>query len=122
MLQKSLPWQPAIYEHKAALIGRTPIEVACNAAMFAQALLKEYEVYGADFLTVGLDVYNIEAEALGAELTVPGPCELVIGGDTTPVAALLKQTGATILLCDYAADAGAFKAALGDDTGVLLLS
>ena len=264
MLQNSLPWQPAIYEHKAALIDRTPMEVACNAELFAQALLKEYEVYGADFLTVGLDVYNIEAEALGAELTVPGPCEcpdlkgclfsldvlpgqlvlpaipaagrfqllldvakaarrgvpdsvslrvaasgpvtlaaklvgmealvvslcmedghadrllaftteiaehwlvclreqgfdavvfdsmaappmfspdlfsqavlprlqrvmgilaehgqqereLVIGGDTTPVAALLKQTGATILLCDYAADAGAFKASLGDDTGV----
>lgn len=42
----------------------------------------------------------------------------MIGGDTTPVAALLKRTGATILLCDYAADAEAFKAALGDDSEV----
>lgn len=34
-----LRWQPAIYEHKAALIGRTPIGVACNADLFAEALL-----------------------------------------------------------------------------------
>jgi uroporphyrinogen decarboxylase len=257
-----LHWQPAIYEHKATLIGHTPMNVACNADLFVEALLKEYEVYQADYLTVGLDVYNVEAEALGAKLTVPGPyacpdlagqlfslgnlpaeltlpaipgagrfemlldvasavhtklsdrvslrvaasgpitlaaklvgmedlvlslcmengnadrllaftteitkrwllclrqhgCdavifdsmaappmfspdlfkrvvlplhqtlmteladsgqverELVIGGNTTPIAALLKQTGATILLCDCAADAADFSTALGDDT------
>lgn len=97
MQLEKLPWQPAIYEHKAALIGCTPLEVACDADLFVEALLKEHEVYEADFLTVGLDVYNVEAEALGAELTTPG---------------------ATILLCDYAANAAAFKAALGDDSDI----
>jgi uroporphyrinogen decarboxylase len=257
-------WQPAIYEHKAALIDRTPMEVACDTKLFVEAMLREHELYRSDFLTVGLDVYNIEAEALGAELTVPGSrecpdikghlfslgqlpdelslpeipasgrfrmlldvaaalrgrignkvslrvaasgpvtlaaklvgmeelilslcmedgragrllafatdvverwlrClrargfdavvfdsmaappmfspdlfervvlplhqrlmvllgdlgqverELVIGGDTTPIASLLKRAGATILLCDYAANAAAFRAALGDDSRI----
>ena len=68
-------WEPAIYEHKAALIGRSPAEVANSAELLTEAMLKEYEVYQADYVTVGLDVYNIEAEALGAKLTVPGENE-----------------------------------------------
>lgn len=258
----TVKWEPAIYEHKAALIGGSPGEVAESAGLLAGAVLKEYEVYQADYITVGLDVYNIEAEALGAKLTTPGnnecpdlagtlynldrlpehlvlpdipgagrfkllveagkhvrdaiggsvmvrvaasgpvtmavklagledlimslmledgnavrllefttqiagkwcAClrgneldaivfdsmvappifspgmygqfvlplhrrlmnlledsgqrerELVIGGNTAPIAGLLKQTGANILLCDYAADAAAFKSALGDDS------
>lgn len=256
-----IKWEPAIYEHKAALIGKSPAEVANSAELLTEAALKEYEIYQADYITVGLDVYNIEAEALGAKLTEPGEnecpdlagtlydlnnlpehlilpdipgagrfsllietgkkvkdaigkktkvrvaasgpvsmaaklagledlivslmledgnavrllefttqiaekwcsclrrnnldavvfdsmvappifspgmykqfalplhCrlmhllensgqqerELVIGGDTTPIADLLPQTGANILLCDYAADASAFISAIGDD-------
>lgn len=70
-----LKWQPAIYEHKGALIGRSPAEVANSAELLFEALLKEYEVYRADYITVGLDVYNIEAESLGAQLAVPGKNE-----------------------------------------------
>ena len=68
----SIKWEPAIYEHKAALIGKSPAEVANSAELLTQAVLKEYEVYQADYITVGIDVYNIEAEALGAKLTLPG--------------------------------------------------
>jgi uroporphyrinogen decarboxylase len=64
-------WEPAVYEHKAALIGKTPSETANSAELLARAVLREYEVYKADYITVGLDIYNIEAEALGAKLTVP---------------------------------------------------
>jgi uroporphyrinogen decarboxylase len=255
-------WQPAVYEHKASLIGKSPVEVANSSELLTQAVLKEHEIYGADYITVGLDVYNIEAEAMGMSLRVPhenacpdlegrlfdlkalpeqlnppsipgdgrfglfleagqrvqasigtatsvrvaasGPitmasklvgvepmilslcmedgaadrllaftaeisqgwcrclrqhdlkvalfesivappmfspamfesvalpllqqlmqglkesgqtdCELVIGGDTTAIANLLPRTGANILLCDYATDASAFQAALGDDS------
>jgi uroporphyrinogen decarboxylase len=258
----SVKWEPAIYEHKAALIGRSPSEVANSAELLTEAVLKEYEVYQSDYVTVGLDVYNIESEALGAKLAAPGKnecpdlagtlydlnnlperltlpdipeagrfsllieagknvneaigkkikvrvaasgpvtmaaklagiedlimslcmqdgnamrllefttriaeewclClrsngldviifdsmsappmfspdmyaefalplhrrlmgileksgqlerELVIGGNTSPIAALLPQTGANILLCDYATDASEFKSALGDDS------
>ena len=44
--------------------------------------------------------------------------ELVIGGNTAPIASLLSQSGANILLCDYTADAYEFKSALGDDSNI----
>lgn len=56
---------PAIYEHKAKLISKSPSDVCQSADLLEQALLAEYEMYCPDLLTVGIDVYNIEAEALG---------------------------------------------------------
>ncbi len=70
-----MKWEPAIYEHKAALIGHSPAEVAQSAPLLIEAICREHELYQSDYLTVGLDVYNLEAEALGARLTVPGPDE-----------------------------------------------
>lgn len=64
----NLPFEPAIYEHKAALIGEAPERVSRSADLIVRAVLEEHRVYGADLITVGIDVYNIEAEALGAEL------------------------------------------------------
>jgi len=63
-----VPFEPAIYEHKAFLIGKTPSEVAQSEKLLLQSLRKEHEIYGADFLVVGLDVYNVEAEALGCRV------------------------------------------------------
>ena len=60
-------WEPAVYEHKAALISRTPSEVSASADLLVEALIAEHNVYQADLITVGIDVYNLEAEALGAE-------------------------------------------------------
>jgi uroporphyrinogen decarboxylase len=60
-----VPFVPAIYEHKAALIGHSPSDVCRNADLLHQALRKELEVYDADMLVIGIDVYNVEAEALG---------------------------------------------------------
>ena len=65
-------WGPAIYEHKAALTGRSPADVSRSASLLVEAMVKEFEVYRSDYLTVGIDVYNVEAEALGAVLSVPG--------------------------------------------------
>lgn len=59
-------WEPAIYEHKAKLIGKPVWDVANSATLLAEAMRVEHEVYRADFLTVGVDVYNVEAEACGA--------------------------------------------------------
>lgn len=67
-----LLWEPAIYEHKAALIGRSPAEVAASSDLLFEALVAEYSTYRADFMTVGLDVYNVEAEACGAVLASGG--------------------------------------------------
>ncbi|MGZ5495581.1 MAG: uroporphyrinogen decarboxylase family protein [Candidatus Aminicenantales bacterium] len=62
------PFVPAIYEHKARLIGRSPSEVCRSLDLLLEALDKELEVYDPDVLTVGVDVYNVEAEAVGCEV------------------------------------------------------
>ena len=68
-----LEWEPAIYEHKAALIGASPADISSSADLLSAALVEESCRYGADYLTVGVDVYNLEAEACGAEVTSAGP-------------------------------------------------
>ena len=61
-----IPFVPAIYEHKGALVGKTPSEVCRNADYLYAGLKKELEVYDPDMLVIGIDVYNVEAEAMGA--------------------------------------------------------
>lgn len=60
---------PAIYEHKAWFIGRTPSAIARDADLLTRALLAEFEAIGPDALAVGVDVYNVEAEAVGCTVT-----------------------------------------------------
>ena len=60
---------PAIYEHKAAFIGSTPSEISRDSDLLTRALLAEYAALGADALVVGVDVYNLEAEAAGCTVT-----------------------------------------------------
>ncbi len=63
-----IPFVPAIYEHKGALIGKSPSEICRNADLLYAGLLKELQVYDADMLVIGIDVYNVEAEALGCKV------------------------------------------------------
>ena len=62
------PFCPAAYEHKAALVKTTPSRLARDAELLERALEAEIDLYQPDILTVGLDVYNIEAEAAGARV------------------------------------------------------
>lgn len=68
---------PAIYEHKAKLIGKAISEVATDAKLLEEALVAEYETYQPDMLTVGIDIYNVEAEALGAEVVFSDSADTV---------------------------------------------
>lgn len=63
-----IPIVPAVYEHKAFLIGERPSEVAKDPEKLFRAAIKEYEIYEPDFITIGIDVYNVEAESIGAEV------------------------------------------------------
>ena len=63
------PFVPSIYEHGAALIGRSPGEVARDADLMADAALEAYRQYEHDIVTVGIDIYNIEAEAFGCPIS-----------------------------------------------------
>lgn len=64
-----VPFVPAIYEHKGWFIGQTPSAIARDAALLTEAALSEYEQVRADALVIGVDVYNVEAEAVGSKVT-----------------------------------------------------
>jgi uroporphyrinogen decarboxylase len=63
-----IPFLPAIYEHKAWFVGETPSRVCRDSRLFTAALLAEYERVQPDALTIGIDVYNVEAEAIGCKV------------------------------------------------------
>lgn len=65
------PFCPAVYEHKAALIGAKPSEMCRDTDLFERAIIREVEVYDPDMLVVGCDVYNVEGEAAGCEVQYP---------------------------------------------------
>ncbi len=79
------PFIPSIYEHGAWLLGTSPGEVSRDAALMAEAALKSYAVYDHDLVTVGIDLYNIEAEALGCALSA-GDGSSIPGVTTHPLA------------------------------------
>lgn len=60
-----IPFIPAIYEHKAWFVGKSPSTVCRDAELLTRAILTEYEQVQPDAITVGVDVYNVEAEAAG---------------------------------------------------------
>ncbi len=90
-----IPFVPAIYEHKARLIGRTPTEICRHAELLRAALERELALYDPDMLVVGVDVYNVEAEALG--------CQVRYFDDSTAVPAI------TAPLLDAPADLGRLR-------------
>ena len=65
------PFCPAVYEHKAALIGVNPSEMVRDAGLFEKGVIREAEVYEPDMLVIGCDVYNVEAEAAGCAVHFP---------------------------------------------------
>ncbi len=65
------PFCPAVYEHKASLIGVSPSELCRDADLFERAIIREVEIYEPDMLVVGCDVYNVEAEAAGSRVAYP---------------------------------------------------
>jgi uroporphyrinogen decarboxylase len=71
-------FMPTIFEHSASIIKRTPSETAMNKELLEEAQVQSYLLYKHDAITVGIDVYNIEAEALGCKVkfhkdnSVPG--------------------------------------------------
>jgi uroporphyrinogen decarboxylase len=63
---------PAVYEHAARLIGKTPWEVSRSADLLVEAHLAAFRAYHHTPVIVGIDVYNLEAEAYGARVEEPG--------------------------------------------------
>jgi len=66
---RTCAFMPAIYEHKGWFIDETPSTIARDADLLTAGVLKEYELLTPDALTIGIDVYNLEAEAVGCKVT-----------------------------------------------------
>ena len=67
-LPDRVPLMLVIREHAASLAGITPSAMARDAARMAEAQLHAFELYEHDFISLGVDTYNLEAEALGARV------------------------------------------------------
>lgn len=68
---KIIQFAPSIYEHAARVIGASPWDVSRDAKLLAQAHIEAYRLYEHRPIVVGIDIYNLEAEAYGAEVTEP---------------------------------------------------
>ena len=66
-----IPFAPAVYEHAARFTGRTPWEVSRDAELLFAAHRVAWREYRHPALTVGIDIYNLEAEAYGAIVAEP---------------------------------------------------
>ena len=61
-----IPFVPTLFEHSAKVINKTPSQVAQSEDLIVESQLASYEIYKHDLIAVGVDIYNVELEALGA--------------------------------------------------------
>ena len=66
-----IPFAPAVYEHAARFTGRTPWEVSRDAELMFAGHRAAWLEYRHPTLAVGIDIYNLEAEAYGATVEMP---------------------------------------------------
>ncbi|HHV97354.1 MAG TPA: hypothetical protein GXX37_12945 [Clostridiaceae bacterium] len=74
--KKKILFIPTIFEHSAKIINKTPSQVAVDRNLMEQAHVESYLLYRPDAVTVGIDVYNIEAEALGCKIKFHEDCSI----------------------------------------------
>jgi len=63
-----IAFTPAVYEHAARFVGRSPADVSRDAQLLYQAHRGAYLEYRHQPIAVGIDIYNLEAEAYGAKV------------------------------------------------------
>ena len=63
-----IAFTPAVYEHAARFVGRTPWDVSRDPELLFEAHRRAYLAYRHEVIVVGIDIYNLEAEAYGASL------------------------------------------------------
>ena len=66
-----IAFTPAVYEHAARFVGRTPWEVSRDPELLFAAHRAAWREYRHQVLAVGIDIYNLEAEAYGAVIEKP---------------------------------------------------
>ena len=88
-----IPFTPVVYEHAARFVGRMPWEVSRDPELMFAGHRAAYLEYRQDVIVVGIDIYNLEFEAYGAEVEA-------VQGDTIPAihTPMLKSLEEGILL------------------------
>lgn len=66
--ETSVEISPSIYEHAAQLIGVTPWQASRDGELMYQAHAAAYRTYRHTPIMPGIDIYNLEVEAYGAEI------------------------------------------------------
>lgn len=67
-----IPFSPAVYEHAARFVNRSPWEVSRDPELLLEAHRRTWLEYRHTPIAVGIDIYNLEAEAYGARVCAPG--------------------------------------------------
>ncbi len=66
-----IQFAPSVYEHAARVIGKSPWEVSRSCDLLAAVHIEAFRLYEHCPLVVGIDIYNLEAEAYGAPVEKP---------------------------------------------------
>jgi len=61
-----MQFAPSVYEHAARVIGESPWDVSRDVRLLAKGHTEAYRLYQHRPVVVGIDIYNLEAEAYGA--------------------------------------------------------
>ncbi len=64
---------PVVYEHAARFVGRSPWDVSRDGELLFEAHRLAYAEYRQQVVCVGIDIYNLEAEAYGAAVEAGSP-------------------------------------------------
>jgi uroporphyrinogen decarboxylase len=67
-----IPFTPVVYEHAARFVGRSPWAVSRDAELMFEGHRRAYLEYRHQTICVGIDIYNLEAEAYGATVENTG--------------------------------------------------
>ena len=66
-----MEFSPSVYEHAARVIGASPWEVSRDAELLAKGHAEAFRLYEHRPVVIGIDIYNLEAEAYGATVSRP---------------------------------------------------
>jgi uroporphyrinogen decarboxylase len=61
-----IPFAPSVYEHAARVIDRSPWDVSRDGDLLSKGHIEAFRLYEHCPVVVGIDIYNLEAEAYGA--------------------------------------------------------
>jgi len=69
--QVCVEFSPSVYEHAARVIGKSPWQVSRDVRLLSQGNIEAFRLYRHRPVVVGIDIYNLEAEAYGAPVERP---------------------------------------------------